>query len=249
MEVGGSALLEVDALDPDGYVIRVEYFYGRQKIGQATKAPFSFLWENIPEIENEITAIAFDNQGKSSKAWEYPNVTLQGFKLSEEYVELDYGGIKRVNVLEFIPDNAVIRRLVWESDNEEIATVDQEGLIRAQDEGTTKIRVRSLENPELNAIIEVKVNSLIMGNNESKEEPVVYFPNPVKDGKLNLRLPLFSKTIDFEIVDVKGKSLMKGKFNPNERQPQIDLSSFSQGIYILVLQAEFGVQHLKVLVN
>lgn len=249
MEVGGSALLEVDALDPDGYVISVEYFYGRQKIGQATKAPFSFLWENIPEIENEITAIAFDNQGKSSKAWEYPNVTLQGFKLSEEYIELDYGGIKRVNVLEFIPDNAVIRRLVWESDNEEIATVDQEGLIRAQDEGTTKIRVRSLENPELNAIIEVKVNSLIMGNNESKEEPVVYFPNPVKDGKLNLRLPLFSKTIDFEIVDVKGKSLMKGKFNPNERQPQIDLSSFSQGIYILVLQAEFGVQHLKVLVN
>jgi hypothetical protein len=249
MEVGGSALLEVDVMDIDGYVIRVEFFHGRQKIGQSSKAPFSFLWENIPEIENEIIAIAFDNQGKNSKAKNYPDVALQGFTLSDESVELDYGGIKRVNVLEFIPDNAVIKRLVWESEDESIAKVDQEGLIRAQDEGMTKIKVRSLENPKVNAVIEVKVNSLIMGNSENQEEPVVYFPNPVKEGKLNLRLPLFSRTIDFEIVDIQGKSFLKGKISPNERQPQIDLGSFSKGIYILVLEAEFGIRHLKVLVN
>ena len=249
MEVGGSALLKVDAMDPDGYVIRVEYFYGKQKIGQSFEAPFSFIWKNIPEIENEITAIATDNQGKKSGAGDFPKIRLEGFILSEDYVELDYDGIKRVNVLEYIPENAMIKRLVWESENKDIATVDQEGLIRAQDEGMTKIRVRSLENPELKASIEVKVNSLILGNNESKEGPVVYFPNPVKDGKMNLRLPLFSRTIDFEIVDTQGKSLMKGNIGPNERQPQIDLSSFSRGMYILVMEAEFGVQHLKVLVN
>jgi RHS repeat-associated protein len=52
--------------DPDGTVIKVEYYNGAVLIGTATTAPFSFTWNSVPNGGYLIRAKATDNLGDST---------------------------------------------------------------------------------------------------------------------------------------------------------------------------------------
>lgn len=68
--------LEADASDPDGSVTRVEYYYKETvKIGEASTAPWTFLWENAPVGEHSIKAVATDNQNAIATSLQV-NVTV-----------------------------------------------------------------------------------------------------------------------------------------------------------------------------
>jgi hypothetical protein len=60
---GGNLPITVEASDPDGQVVRVEYLVGTQRIGESRTAPFSFTWQNLPVGAHVLTARATDNDG------------------------------------------------------------------------------------------------------------------------------------------------------------------------------------------
>lgn len=55
--------LELSAMasDPDGFIVRVEYFNGDLKLGESTNAPFTFVWSNAPVGTHNLVAKARDN--------------------------------------------------------------------------------------------------------------------------------------------------------------------------------------------
>lgn len=53
--------IDASASDPDGSVVRVEFFNGYVKLGERTSAPWSFSWKEVPEGTYNITAAATDN--------------------------------------------------------------------------------------------------------------------------------------------------------------------------------------------
>jgi len=55
-------LLSATASDPDGTVTRVEFYDGVIKLGEATTAPFNFIWANASAGTHSITARARDNR-------------------------------------------------------------------------------------------------------------------------------------------------------------------------------------------
>ena len=59
----GSVTLTATALDPDGFIARVEFYDGATKIGQINTAPYVFVWENVPAGNHLLKARAFDNAG------------------------------------------------------------------------------------------------------------------------------------------------------------------------------------------
>ncbi len=62
-------LLATTATDPDGFISRVEFYQGANKLGEATNAPFSFAWSNVPLGTFSLTAVAYDNwRGSNSSA-------------------------------------------------------------------------------------------------------------------------------------------------------------------------------------
>ncbi len=64
--VGGANIpIASNASDPDGIVVKVEYFVaGTTKIGESTNAPtFGFTWTNAPAGRHNLTAMATDNVG------------------------------------------------------------------------------------------------------------------------------------------------------------------------------------------
>jgi uncharacterized repeat protein (TIGR02059 family) len=57
------ATITIDAVasDPDGSVVKVEFYNGQSKLGEKTAAPYSFTWKEVPEGTYIITAVATDN--------------------------------------------------------------------------------------------------------------------------------------------------------------------------------------------
>jgi len=49
------------ANDPDGSVVKVEYFADGQKIGEASSSPYSVTWVNVPSGTHSVVARALDN--------------------------------------------------------------------------------------------------------------------------------------------------------------------------------------------
>jgi hypothetical protein len=63
------------------------------------------------------------------------------------------------------------------------------------------------------------------------------YPNPVKDN-LNINIKDFSGDILVKIMDVNGREVFNKNINNFNRSKELDLSSFSSGIYFLKLIGE-----------
>jgi len=53
--------IEATASDPDGTIIKVEFFNGNTKLGEKTTMPYDFTWKDVPEGSYSLTAAAIDN--------------------------------------------------------------------------------------------------------------------------------------------------------------------------------------------
>jgi hypothetical protein len=60
---GTHITLTADAQDSDGEIQRLEFFVGATKIGEASIAPFSMTWSNVPAGVHSLTARATDDDG------------------------------------------------------------------------------------------------------------------------------------------------------------------------------------------
>ena len=57
-----------NASDADGSIVKVEYFNGATKLGQATTSPYSFTWNSIPGGNYSVRAVATDNMGATASS-------------------------------------------------------------------------------------------------------------------------------------------------------------------------------------
>ena len=80
-------------------------------------------------------------------------IEVTGIELGESSVEMTVGTSHKLTAT-VLPENATEKGVVWESKDESIATVDQEGLVSAVKEGSTKIIV-STANGNFSAVCNV----------------------------------------------------------------------------------------------
>lgn len=67
-----------------------------------------------------------------------------------------------------VPEDAENKKIIWSSNNGEVATVDENGLITAEGKGTAIITVYSDENPEIKQTINVTVQENLIETEEYK---------------------------------------------------------------------------------
>ncbi|WP_161795371.1 Ig-like domain-containing protein [Xanthomonas sp. MUS 060] len=60
--------LSADASDPDGTVVRVEYFVNGQSVGASASSPYAVTWGNVAAGTYSVTAVATDNNGKTGNS-------------------------------------------------------------------------------------------------------------------------------------------------------------------------------------
>ncbi|MCA1745252.1 MAG: cellulase family glycosylhydrolase, partial [Bacteroidales bacterium] len=67
-ELGEDVLMEATASDADGTVVLVEFFANGQKVGEATSAPFSLVWQATAVGDYLLVAKATDNAGDTGSS-------------------------------------------------------------------------------------------------------------------------------------------------------------------------------------
>ncbi|HZS05927.1 MAG TPA: kelch repeat-containing protein [Blastocatellia bacterium] len=66
-----SVTLGAAATDSDGSIKKVEFYYGAtNRIGEATSAPFNFVWNNLKADTYRVRAVATDNAGLTTSSGE-----------------------------------------------------------------------------------------------------------------------------------------------------------------------------------
>jgi gliding motility-associated-like protein len=67
-DAGATVPITATASDPNGNVVRVEFFNGITKLGEDLSSPYSFSWQNAPQGSFLIVAMATDNSGATGSA-------------------------------------------------------------------------------------------------------------------------------------------------------------------------------------
>lgn len=164
------------------------------------------------EGQVEITAIS-DNGNKSAiYKLDVSLLPISKIQTSISQTFLFQGDSKEVTT-QIFPVNPENPKLIWESADPTMATVDQNGKITAVSTGSVQISVKSESNPDVKTTITVQVynspNELI----ESKITEKNYTnTNGYITGSLSLNLtfknfPLEIKTLDVSFIDNNGKTL------------------------------------------
>ncbi len=142
--------------------IRVDYFYGRHFIGSSRDAAgnFPLLW-NIPGSDVSpgetitLTAVGYDREGEFSQETE--DVDVEVTLTSDPYVAvsgvslrnlpanpLGTGGVFALEAA-VAPADATNRDVVWLVDNPAVGTIDPNGVLSIQGEGSINVTVRTVE--------------------------------------------------------------------------------------------------------
>ncbi len=147
---GSDITITVDTEDSDGSVTKVEFFEGgNNKLGEATSAPYSLTWTNVPEGEYTLTAKATDNEG-GSKTSLSTFITVQVPIIVDAVELVDINGPVAIGAetqLQTVisPSGATNQNVSFESSDPSIATVTDEGYLIAIAEGDVTITATTEE--------------------------------------------------------------------------------------------------------
>ena len=136
-----------------------------------------------------------------------------------------------------MPENATNKSVTWSSSNNNVATVDNNGLVTAISEGSATIEVET-EDGKLKDIVEVIVSPTT--SVETANINIKIYPNPIEN-----RLVIETGDIlKYEVVlsDISG-NILYSEFDKNE----IDFSIFSSGNYFLTLIANNKYYNFKLI--
>ena len=118
-----SVIIATDASDPDGVVVKVEFFAAdsggtKTAIGTVTKAPFVFTWLNVAQGDYRLTARATDDKGATGES---APVLISVIPPDKNH--------KRVAIVQNFPDAEISKLQAWVTDlNLSSRVFNQEGL-------------------------------------------------------------------------------------------------------------------------
>ena len=127
------------------------------------KAEFSVKDSNIVSVDKETGKVKALSKGKTeiicsttdgSKLKEVISITVkekevlpEKIEFTQDKIELHEGQTKQM-VVSITPINVTSKTLMYSSDNSQIASIDQKGLVTANKEGTTILHVKTSNNKE-----------------------------------------------------------------------------------------------------
>ena len=124
--------------------------------GQKVKARATTANLQITEDDDSVTIVY---NGKTFVQPKAPKVVpATGIRLTETSAELDEGETLEL-FYKLEPSDATTQGVVWASDNTDVATVDEDGIVTAVKAGTANITVSVKGQPEIKATCTITVKS------------------------------------------------------------------------------------------
>ena len=251
-------VITAEAFDSDGSITKVEFFNGSNKLGEATTAPYSVSWNNVPKGRYTVTAVATDNRLSTIVSYPVTIIVRSSLTLAK--------GDSEIRITE--PDNG--KRFVAPAKIDvKIDTYDPDSLIRRVEyfAGKTKIgenfeapyslsfeshtvesfKITSVAYNEFNEIVSSSFVDIYV---DEGMEPINLYPNP-NDGhfSLGLSVPLQTGNNTVNVINSSGQIVYQGILSKEEHTRQFDLSQFDSGIYVLTIKGQGKILTKKFIIK
>jgi hypothetical protein len=240
------------ASDPDGTIIKVEFFQGTVKIGEKTTTPYSISWKEVPEGTYTLTAAATDN--KSSKtvsaavsitvvkpapavpaANKLPEVSITSPAKSSSFAS---PATVTVDVIASDPDGSITKVELFNGAVKlhEITAAPYSFTLKDLPAGSYELKAVATDN--MNASSTSSSLALTVAGYIDARDYFNLYPNP-NDGRFSID---FTTLMDAEIftitiVDLIGKTVYREELSKDESTRQFDLSHLYSGTYIVIVSA------------
>ena len=180
------------------------------------------------EIIKGDTPAPVTEERKSSSGGGGKRVAVSAISVEPKSTEMTVGDSKQLTVT-FDPTNATNKAVTWESDNEEVATVDKDGKVTAVKAGKATITVTSVANSKATAECKVTV---------VEEEPTEPEATPVAAN----RISQFNTFVDGVELVVTEDGKAKFTFGdtvtwPSDQEPNTELGADPKLVYVDLLVA------------
>ncbi len=106
----------------------------------------------------------YDKSTKVGKISTIKRIGVTEIILDKTEMELNIDDEETLSVMSILPDNASNKNYNWHSDNEEVATVDENGKVRAVGGGSTIIAAVPEDGSDARGVCSVTVNILLITN-------------------------------------------------------------------------------------
>lgn len=240
--------IEAVASDPDGTIVKVEYYNGSTKLGERTTAPYSFTWKDVLEGTYILTAVAFDNLSattvssavtvvieKSAEVVnQLPVVTITSPGKSGKYKKHD----KIVIVATASDPDGTISKVELKSGNltvGESTVAPYSFTLEVVDTGRYVLTAIATDN--LGATSASSSLELFVELQDDEGSAISrLFPNP-NDGHFSIDIssPLPTGENSVSIVNMTGKIIYQRILVEGKRTEEFEMSGSASGTYILLL--------------
>jgi endo-1,4-beta-xylanase len=163
----------------------------------------------------------------------------------ESSIETDNGTLQML--AEVLPDTSTLKTVHWTVSDREVATIDKNGLLTAQSDGTVTVTAMSLE---LNSDVSDQMVITITGQVSDIETiacvgNIRIYPNPANEGTFTIEgLQDISSIV---VLDMNGKQIIAHNvFNQTSINIHLNITT---GLYILRLSDGSRVYHAKIAVK
>ena len=150
--------------------------------------------------------IESENMDKQIKTFKVEaNTAVTGIEVEKERIFITKDAEKQLNVT-ITPENADNKKLIWTTDNLDVALIDENGLLETFEKGKATITVFSDENPEIRKTIEIRVIDLV----ETEEYTMDLENKLIKDIPANTSVDSLLENLQigsdsYSITDTTGK--------------------------------------------
>jgi len=238
--------IEVSASDPDGKVIRVEFYNGTTKLGERTSEPWSFTWKEVKEGSYSITAAATDNLGAKTvssavrivveKAVSAVNLAPSIAIISPiNNISLEAPAKVTIAVDASDPDGSIakVEFMVGGVKIGESSVYPFSFTFQCDTAGICEITAVAWDN--LNATTTSAPVTISFSLKRELPDLAILYPSP-NNGVFTVGFNHFTDSLSekrLTILSLSGRTVFSNEVSDEETSRQIDISSVVPGIYIM----------------
>nr|WP_194774693.1 Ig-like domain-containing protein [Pararhodonellum marinum] len=269
----GDIEIQAEAKDEEGEVVKVEFYRGNTLLGTVDKAPFNYLWKQVPQGNHSLTAKAFDEQGLSSTST-VVNISVVSPPPSpedieeeenlapfvkiispEEGAEFDFGVDIPLEVETHDLDGEVVKVVYFANDQELGLTETVPFGLNWKNVATGKyeLKAQAWDDAGTSTFSEtvtiiVKEEALLV--EEEKTIEIKIGPNPAKE-----QITVFTEgmpegqELKIWIISMQGQVELEFDFNSSETELIIPLRGLKNGAYVIRMASQNFNYNSKIIKN